>query len=92
MHQRQARGGERGGSAYIGVKCSRKQERNRDSARPPNPVTGAAENWCVDDRAPSPEWASRLPFFPSLACCAWSLAAAAKPRGLPSFLLVEYVH
>lgn len=79
--------------AYIGVKCSRKQDRNLDSASPPSPVTGDAENWCADERAPFDVSFSLVFLFLSGArCCAWTLAEAAKPRGRPSFLFVEYVH
>lgn len=79
----------------MGVKCSRKHERNLDSARPPSPVTGEAENWWADESALSADMSpsfSLLFRFASPACWAWSLAVAAKPRGRPSFLLVEYVH
>lgn len=58
----------------MGVKCSRKHERNLDSARPPSPVTEEAENWCADERAPSDVSLSLslllLFRFPSEACWA----------------------
>ena len=79
------------------MKCSRKQARNLDSARPPSPVALVVENEIRSGEANDAPEAETLPPLiflfedtdPPGCCCA---PAAVAPRGRPSFLLVLYVH
>lgn len=73
--------------SYMGVKCSKKAERNLDSGRPPSPVTGAAANGALASVESFPSNTAAVVFlFPAPPPSSF----AAAPRGLPRRLLVEY--
>lgn len=73
--------------SYMGVKCSKKAERNLDSGRPPSPVTGAAAKGALASAESFPPSNNAVVFlFPAPPPSSF----AAAPRGLPRRLLVEY--
>lgn len=74
---------------YIGMKCSTKHDKNRDSARPARPVAGDIEK-AVLSVVNNNALVNVLGFFdlPALSCS--PLAPAV--RGRPSLRLVEYAH